>query len=196
MIKMKDKNSGRDLFILYPGDYFATKDYCFIGSVTGSCVIVCLHDYLRKIGGMSFLVVPGALGTEGIYRDQIAAHGVTQMEYLLGEIVKRGGDRKNIIAKIFGAANCAEIRLDTQYIGMGLLRFIDEYFKSEKIPVQVDDLGGTMRRKIYFSPTDGKAYRKFLRNNEESSEFIKMEIEFIDRVFRNKNSYGDVILFE
>ncbi|MBN1531982.1 MAG: chemoreceptor glutamine deamidase CheD [Spirochaetes bacterium] len=196
MIKTKDMKTGRDLFILYPGDYYASAIQCFIGSVTGSCVIVCLYDTIRRIGGMGFLIVPGAIGTEGIYRDQIAAQGINQMELLLGELVKLGADRKNLTAKIFGAATFRESRLSREFISTSQLRFIDQYFKSEKIPVYVDDLGGDYRRKIYFSPTDGKVYRKVLSNNDESSEFIKMELEFINRIFRNKDTFGDVILFE
>ncbi len=195
MIQSRDHRTGQVLYILNPGDYYATNNRCLMGTVTGSCVIVCLHDYLRRIGGMCFLVIPGAIGTEGIFRDEIAAQGITQLEYLLGEIVKLGGDRKNLNAKIFGAANFAK-NYSGQVISMGLLRFIDEYFRYEKIPVQVDDLGGNYRRKVFFSPTDGKAYRKVLNNNAESSEFIKMETEYIDRVFKSKDQYGNVFLFE
>ena len=42
----------------------------------------------------------------------------------------------------------------------------------------------------------GKVYRKLLANNSESSEFIKMEQEYIRQVFRDKEKYGRVILFE
>ena len=195
MIKTLDKKSGRELFILYPGDYFATDAKCFLGSVVGSCVVVCLHDQIKKIGGMNFLVIPGSIGTKEIYSDRIAAHGIAQMEYLLGEIVKLGGDRKNLIAKIFGAASGSETSGTKEFISINLLRFINEYFKSEKIPVHVDDLGGFYRRKVYFSPTDGGAYLKKLSNNIESSEFIKMEKEFIDNAFKNKDQYGKVVLF-
>jgi chemotaxis protein CheD len=195
MIKSRDPKSDKTIYILYPGEYFASKEKCLIGTVTGSCVIVCLHDKLKRLGGMCFLVVPGALGTEGIFNDDIAAQGVTQLEYLLGELVKLGGDRRNLTAKIFGAATFSK-NYGKDIITMGLLKFIDQYFKYEKIPVYSDDLGGTYRRKIYFSPTDGKVFRKILINNNESSEFIKMEYEYINSVFNKKEKYGKVILFE
>ena len=95
---------------------------------------------------------------------------------------------------------------DAGYLGTGLnenpelsnsnIRFIHEYFTLEKIHVERSDLGGNFRRRVYFSLKDGKVYRQMLKNNEESSEFIKLEKEYIDVQFRNKKKTGRVILFE
>lgn len=195
MIKSWDRRTGSTLYILYSGDYYATRENCVLGTVTGSCVIVCLYDPLRGIGGMGHLIIPGAMGTEGIYRDAIAGHGVTQMEHIIGEMVKLGGDRKYFKAKVFGASyNHDHSR--TRGLSFEVIRFIHEYFSGEQIPVVSDDLGGNSRRKIYFYPGSGRVFRKLLANNEEHSEFITMEREYIEGVFNNKKRYGKVILFE
>lgn len=184
------------MYILYPGDYFATEEDCVLGTVTGSCVAVCLYDSVRRIGGMGHFIVPGAMGTEGIYRDQIASHGVTSMEYITGEIVKLGGDRKYLRAKIFGASYLQDYESKIHGVSLGTMRFMHEYFTLEKIPVEVDDLGGNARRKLYFIPTTGRVFRKVLRHNEGTSEFIRLECEYIQRSFEERGTYGKVILFE
>ncbi|MCP4133596.1 MAG: hypothetical protein GY754_21690 [bacterium] len=197
MIKSKSSKFKKDLYILYPGDYYATKENCVLGSVTGSCISVCLYDLERGIGGMGLFIVPGSVGTEGIVSSDIAALGIANMEYLLGEVVKLGGDRNFLRAKIFGAGylgGSSSRAIDP--LSESNIRFINEYFTLERIHVERTDLGGDFRRKIYFSLDDGKVYRQILKNNEESSEFIRLEKEYIDTSFRNKQKKGRVILFE
>ncbi len=196
MIKSSSSDFGKPLYILYPGEYFATREDSILGTVSGSCMVMCLYDPARRIGGMGHFVIPGAMGTEGIYRDAIGSHGITSMEYLMGEIVKLGGDRRSLNAKVFGVANVPGVNSWTGGVKNSILTFIDEYFKTENIPIVSEDIGGEQRRKIYFHPMSGKVYRKLLANNSESSEFIKMEQEYIRQVFRDKEKYGRVILFE
>jgi chemotaxis protein CheD len=196
MIKSKNNEFGKDLYILYPGDHYATQEDCVIGTISASCMVICLYDPIRHIGGMGHFVIPGAMGTEGIYRDEIGSHGITSMEYLMGEIVKLGGDRKKLRAKIFGVANVTGVNSWTDGIKNSIFTFIDEYFRVENIPIEKEDIGGARRRKLYFFPRTGKVLRKLLENNQDSSEFIKMEQEYINRVFKEKNSYGKVIVFE
>lgn len=196
MIKTKHRKTGKTLYLLYPGEHFATREDCVIGTITGSCVAVCLYDTLRQIGGMGHFIVPGTIGTEAIYKNDMAYHGINSMELIIGEIVKQGGDRKNLRAKIFGAAFINDIETRLHGVSLNVMKFLHEYFTLEKIPVESDDLSGNHRRKIYFYPTTGKAFRKLLNNNNDSSEFIKLEREYIDSAFMNKNTFGKVVLFE
>ncbi len=145
---------------------------------------------------MGHFIVPGMIGTEGIYTDEIAAHGITSMEYLIGEIVKLGGDRKFVKAKIFGAGAIHSATRGIEGIVSSNIRFIKEYFALEKIKVEIEELGGQVRRKILFYPTTGKVFRRFQRRNEDSSEFLRLEQEYIDSVFRNKPKFGKVIIFD
>ena len=196
MIKKKNNGFGKLLYILYPGEYYASNEDCILGTVTGSCVVICLYDTLRKIGGLRHFVVPGSIGTGGIFNGDIASQGIASMEYLFGEIVKLGGDRKYLKAKILGASYINDVHNKLYGISLSVMKFLHEYFTYEKIPVEQDDIGGDFRRKIYFHPRTGKVFRKKLKNNEESSEFIKMEKEYIDSVFNNKGKYGKVVIFD
>ncbi len=196
MIRCDQNKFNRVLYILYPGDYFASCENCIIGTVTGSCVAVCLYDQIKGIGGMGHFIIPGSIGTEGIIKDDIASRGVTHMEYLLAEIIKLGGDRKNLKAKVFGAGYTLGSSGKPEYVSDGNIRFLNEYFTLENIPVERADLGGDFRRRIYFSIDNGVVYRQVLKNNEMMSEFVQLEKEYIDSEFRNRKKSGRVIIFD
>lgn len=194
MIRSESNRFGKPLYILYPGDYFATSDDCLLATVTGSCVVVCLHDRIRNIGGVGHFILPGAMGTEGIIADDIARQGVASMEYLMGEMVKRGSSRTSLCALLYGAGVFGNG--SSKAMSGGNISFLHDYFAFEKIQVRKEDLGGNLRRKIFFDPRTGAAYRKFLKNNHDHSEFMKLENEYIAATFKNKVTYGKVILFD
>ncbi len=181
--------------VLKPGEHIATKGESILGTVTGSSVVVCLYDRNRAIGGMGHFIVPGTIGTEGIVADEIARTGVANMEYLMGEIVKLGGDRRALKAKVYGSSM---IHGDDERIGdalMGNLQFIEQYFTLEKIPIEEGDLGSGGRQKILFSPATGEV-RKSPIAEEDAALFVRLEKEYIERVFREKGKTGGVVIFD
>jgi chemotaxis protein CheD len=143
---------------------------------------------------MGHFIVPGAMGTEGLLADEVTK-GITSMERLIGELVKQGSGRKALRATLFGAASFGTGDGPDKLSGENI-RFLHEYFRFEKIPVSREDLGGRYRRKILYHPRSGAAYRKYLKNNRDHSEFMKLEREYIAGVFGNKEPYGEVRLFD
>ena len=196
MIKSKNRRLDRELFVLYPGEYLAVNNDCVISSLTGAAVVVCLYDITGKVGGMGNFIVPGTIGTQGIFADDIAMHGIQSMELLMGEIVKKGGNRKYLKAKLFGAGYIKESIPEMGGIQDSNIRFLHDYFALEQIEIVKEDLGGNYRRKIYFYPLKGKVLRRFQKKNEGNSEFKTMEKEYIDSVFRNRKKTGQIFLFE
>ena len=194
MLKTIDKTSGQKSYILYPGEAHATGENCFLVSVTGTCLLVCLHETRMNIGGMCFMIVPGSFDGHSIIKDSAAYLGVTQIEMLMAEIVKLGGNRKNLKAKVFGGADNIFEHTENN-LGEIQQKFINDYFELENIPIVSKSVGGGNRRKVYFSPSDGKAFVKSLENNSDSSEYLLMEQEFINNVIRNSDKTGDVMLF-
>ena len=178
-----------------PGDFYAEECDCILATVTGSCIVVCLHEWRRNIGAMGHFIVPGSPGTHEIYSDEIASHGINSMEHLVALVVKLGGDRKNLRAKLFGASYLPGTSGFKDVIA-GNISFLHDYFSIEKIPVEKEDLGGDRRRKLYFYPVTGKVYRRLLSKNEETSEFIEMEKEYIQRTIRERGSFGKIVMFE
>lgn len=196
MLMSQGDRTGKPLYLLYPGDHYASRDDCFIGTVAGSCLVVCLFDIIMRIGGMINFVVPGTVGTQGILHDDISRIGIVNMEYLMGDMVKLGGDRNRMVAKIFGAGYTENSRLGQVSLPENNIRFVKEYFELEKIKIEKLDIGGTFRRKLYFYPRDGTVYRKLLKNNDESSEFVSLEREYVNNEFINRNRVGKIVLFD
>lgn len=194
MIKIESSRYGMPLYVIYPGEHFFTSERCVLNTITGSCLVVCLYDKERRMGGIGHFIVPGTIGTEGIYADEIAEHGIYNIELIVAEYVKKGGDRRCLKAKIFGSGYIAGSTLGG--VVKSNIWFIHEYLKKESILIESDDLGGNYRRYIIFEPFSGKVYRKILKNNDENSEFIKLEKEYIDLSFRKKDIKTNYVLFE
>lgn len=183
------------LYVLKPGEYYATANDRIIGTVTGSSVVICLYDRERGIGGMCHFIVPGTIGTAGIVSDEIARFGVSNMEFLLGEIVKLGGDRKRLKAKVYGSGSVGGNDRRMNDIARGNMQFIEQYFEMEKISIEDEDLGGPDRKKIIFEPATGTV-RKEPITSDDAALFVRLEAEYIESVFRNKDKTGNVVIFD
>lgn len=195
MIKQENNKLGLPTYVLFPGEQFVTSENCFLSTITGLCIVVCLYDSRLRLGGMGHFVVPGTLGTEGVIRDEVAEHGIYSLELLMADIVKAGGDRKELTAKIFGTGHLKDSHMSEEIISSNI-KFIHDYFKLENIKVEKEDLGGDFRRKIMFKPKTGEAFRKKLKHNEVGSEFIELERQYINEIFENKEIKTNVTLFE
>jgi chemotaxis protein CheD len=195
-IMSPDKNAifDENLHVLKPGEYFAAANDNILGTVTGSSVVVCLHDKEKGVGGMCHFIVPGTIGTNGIVMDEIARFGISNMEYLLGEIVKLGGDRKRLVAKVYGSGQVDSSDKRMSAIAKGNIQFIDQYFKMENIAIKDEDLGGAIRKKIIFQPKTGTV-RKEEISDEDAALFIRLEKEYIESVFKDKDKTGNVVIF-
>ena len=196
MIKNSHDRFQKPSYILYPGEFFATQEDCVIETVTSLCIAVCLYEPQKGIGGMGHFIVPGKIGRDLIITSDVAARGITSMEYLIGDIVKAGGDRKNLHAKIFGAGYSVFNVSDEKEISESNIRFIQEYFSIEKIEIDRIDLGGEFRRKLFFFTKNGVIYRKILKNNDEDSEFTKMEKNYIIKEHERVTIPGKIVLFK
>jgi chemotaxis protein CheD len=195
VIRTENFRHNLPLYIVYPGEHFFTPERCFINTVSGSCLVVCLHDPVMRIGGIGHFIIPGTLGTEGIYASEIAEHGVYSIELLVADFVKAGGDRRRLQAKLFGAGFSIAGSVSAS-VTESNISFIREYLHAESIAVTGEDLGGNTRRYILFRPDTGDAYRKVLKNNHENSEFIRLEQEYIATAFRNREIKTNFVLFE
>jgi chemotaxis receptor (MCP) glutamine deamidase CheD len=67
-------------------------------TVLGSCVAACLHDPVRRIGGMNHFLLPD----DGHGADMRYASAA--MERLVNELLKNGAERGRLQAKLFGGA--------------------------------------------------------------------------------------------
>ncbi|MDQ1276115.1 MAG: chemotaxis protein CheD [Euryarchaeota archaeon] len=72
----------------------------------GSCLGITLYDRQEKIGGLLHTMLPNIKDAK--LKDNPAKFTDAGIEYLLDEIIKRGGSREKLEAKIVGGAGMFE----------------------------------------------------------------------------------------
>lgn len=153
-----DAKIGSQATIVLPGDHFVTdrKDIAIV-TLLGSCVAACIRDAELGIGGLNHFLLPdegrtgGGAGTAaGSMR-----YGTNAMEVLINDVLKRGGSKARLEAKVFGAGNVIDTS-QRETVGDRNARFVVDYLRREGVPVVAQDLGGTRARRIFFFPASGR----------------------------------------
>lgn len=127
-------------------------DDVVLTTLLGSCVSCCMHDPIIGVGGINHFLLPGSddIGARG----RAQSYGVYLMELLVNELLKRGADRRNLKAKLFGGARTMEGLSD---IGAQNVRFAKEFLTMENIAYVGGDVGGNQGRRIEYWPGSGRA---------------------------------------
>jgi chemotaxis protein CheD len=154
---------------ILPGEYYATNKDMALVTVLGSCVSACLRDRESGIGGMNHFMLPDEGKLAGTHGNISAGgrYGVHAMELLINQILKLGGRRDRLEAKVFGGGNVLQGFMLSN-VGEQNAEFIVEYLNIERIPIAARDLLDVWPRKIYYFPRSGKVMVKRLRkaNND------------------------------
>lgn len=153
----------RLLISIQPGEYYVTQADEVVTTVLGSCVSVCLRDTKTGIGGMNHFMLPtGNLQPDDPFSAE-ARYGMYAMELLIGEIVKRGGGRRHMEAKVFGGGCVLSHAISGVYnVPKANLKFVEQFLRLEEIPVAAHDVAGEYVRKIYYEPVSGRVLLKRL----------------------------------
>lgn len=134
------------------GEIRASAQPEIIKTLLGSCVAVCLHDPVTRIGGMNHILLPA--GTD---RDKSTRFGVHAMELLINALMQLGAQRTSLFAKAFGGANVlACLRPPT--VGDLNVRFVLEFLAAEGIPLLGQRLGGSQPVEVRFKTDTGQAF--------------------------------------
>jgi chemotaxis protein CheD len=146
-----------------PGEYFVSNEQVVIMTVLGSCIAACLWDSRAGIGGMNHFMLP-----EGDSADVSGRYGSYAMELLINEMLKAGARRESLQAKIFGGAQVMA-GFTTMNVGERNTRFVQEYLRTERIPLLAEDVLDIHPRKVCMFPTTGKAMVKRLAHAHPES---------------------------
>lgn len=149
---------------LLPGEYYVTAERETIVTVLGSCVSACVRDPVFGIGGMNHFMLPHGQGNGSWEEAGLGAstrYGSFAMEQLINDILKHGGSRKNLEIKLTGGGRILAQLTD---IGRRNIEFIEQYVRTEGLPVLARDLGDVYPRKVYYTPATGKLLVKRLRS--------------------------------
>ena len=146
---------GRVTFVIQGTFYVSSHPDATLSTVLGSCISVCLHDPVARLGGMNhFLLAAGRGEDSGHIR-----YGVNAMEKLINEMLKAGASRNRLQAKLFGGGRMSANLAD---IGKGNSDFAEDFLQDEGIMVLSKSIGGNSARRLVFTPATGHAKMLFV----------------------------------
>lgn len=182
---------------ILPGEFYITRTNEAIATTLGSCVSACLWDEDVGIGGMNHFMLP--LTEKEIHEinwgqrnnaSDATRYGNYAMEHLINEILKNGGRRKYLRAKVFGGGKVMRAEND---VGQKNVEFVLEYLDMESIPLLSHDLGNTCPRKVFFIPQTGQIFMKRLASMHNDT-IITRESSYRDSIVHQPVE-GDIELF-
>jgi chemotaxis protein CheD len=127
-------------------------------TVLGSCVALCLRDPVAGVGGMNHFLLPEGAGTGE--RSGMGAgrrYGAYLMEVLINDVLKAGGRRDRLEAKLFGGGRMFDALTD---VGAANAKFAERFLADEGIPVLGGSLRGVGGRRIHYWPVSGRARQR------------------------------------
>ena len=154
-----DKTRGMWGAKILPGEFYVTMQEELIVTVLGSCIAACIRDKKLGIGGMNHFMLPSTSDVDKL--SGANRYGNYAMENLINEILKNGGHRENLEAKVVGGGKILQNMTD---VGQKNIAFVQEYLQTEGIPVISEDIGDLYPRKVAYIPATGKAFMKRLRS--------------------------------
>jgi len=197
---MSDESPDLRKVVIHPGEHYATAEPVLISTVLGSCVAACIYDPVAHVGGMNHFLLANRRYARNIPLTVTEAgrYGVHAMELLINDLLRLGGSRSRLRAKVFGAGSVIDsIRTDNFFcVGEVNKRFIVEFLAAESIPVEASDLGGNQGRIVRFRTDSFTAYRKYIvassteRLEDKEHRFWRQLVETQD------TSTGTVVLFD
>ncbi len=185
-------NAGRRKVRIHIGEYHASDIPTTIETTLGSCVAVCLLDGDNRIGGMNHILLPGTADMRRF--NTCARYGVNAMELLINRIMAVGGDRRRLVAKVFGGAHLLQSISEQNGMGRRNIEFVFEFLEVERIRVLAQEVGGHASRVISFHTDTGEVLLK--RNYSAHYESIAAEeIAQYHRIRKEAQKPGEISCF-
>jgi chemotaxis protein CheD len=133
------------------GDFVVTDDpEVMLTTILGSCVAGCLRDPVAGVGGMNHFLLPDGHNGAG---DGLR-YGVQAMELLINGLLRRGGRRERLEAKLFGGGRLLDGLTD---IGQQNAAFAERFMRDEGVRVVGASLRGDHARRVQYWPVSGRA---------------------------------------
>ena len=128
----------------------------------GSCIIIVLHDRLKRIGGMAHAILPRSRATLApiLTKDDLGRRFVkfadTAVDMLVEEIEMAGGMKEHLVAKLVGGAHMFSL-LEGDKFGIGWENAASarERLAHHGITIETEVVGGTVGRNVRFDCSTG-----------------------------------------
>jgi chemotaxis protein CheD len=148
---------GRAQVYLHAGHVHAASVPTVITTVLGSCVAVCLHDPVARVGGMNHFLLPLHTAHAGSPR-----FGTVAIPALVDAMLRAGASRGALVAKVFGGASVIPSMASHGPLGDDNVRLAEELLHAARIPVLDRDVGGGRGRKLVLFTDEGTAWVRLL----------------------------------
>jgi chemotaxis protein methyltransferase CheR len=139
------------------GGMYCSARPAIVRTLLGSCVSACLFDPETGVGGMNHFLLPSGVDRSG---GRALAYGVHAMEVLINEIMRRGGDRRRLRAKVFGGASVLRDFQGGRDVARRNAAFVRRFLADEEIPILAEKLGGTHPIEVRFETHTGRAFAR------------------------------------
>lgn len=149
---------------LYPSALIVKSDPVYIHTILGSCVAVCLHDTVRKTGGINHYMLPYWNGS-GLASPK---YGNIAIERLIAGMTGLGSKPGHLIAKVFGGGAVLDASHSSFNIGEKNIIAARDLLAANNIPIVAQSTGGTNGRKIIFNTLTGEVVHCFIRNGSNT----------------------------
>ncbi|ALO34949.1 chemotaxis protein CheD [Colwellia sp. MT41] len=189
----------RDMVVakILPGEFYMTTENVAIATTLGSCISACIWDEKIRIGGMNHFMLPitnkEAHQVNWGQRDRTTdatRYGNFAMEHLINTILRSGGRKINLKAKLFGGAKVLNQMSD---VGQKNIDFALSYLDQEEIVIESSDIGDIYPRKVIFEPCSGRVFIKRL-DNLHNDTIIRRESDYRSQINKKEVS-GDIEIF-
>ncbi len=138
---------------LLPGEMEVCTAPTKLTAVIGSCVVLCLWEGHKKIGGMNHFLLPdGPVDAANKFRYANNANVA-----LLERIIRAGANIAFVVAKVYGGST-AHVRAGKEENSLGNRNVcaVLDFLRSTGIPLEHKDVGGRHGRKILFDTATGR----------------------------------------
>ncbi len=145
----------------------ALSPYSIVTTGLGSCVGVCIWDAGTRIGGMVHVMLPeSSLGTTSMNKAKYADTGIN---LLVEEILKIGGVKVRLTAKIAGGAQMFSFpgSNSVMRIGERNVEAVKLTLEQLRIKIIAEDTGGNFGRTIEFFTANGLLHVKTISRGEK-----------------------------
>nr|WP_314433322.1 chemotaxis protein CheD [uncultured Brevundimonas sp.] len=150
------------------GEHFVTSDPTVVlSTILGSCVAMCLRDPVIGVGGMNHFLLPEG---EGAGTDAGRRYGAYAMELLINDVLKAGGRRERLEAKLFGGGRMFDGLRD---LGRANADFAERFLRDEAIQVVGGSLRGEGGRRVHYWPVTGRARQRAVTDTQALNTVVR-----------------------
>ena len=166
--RMRDNRFPYEIASILPGEFFVSRDPMIVYTVLGSCISACIRDPVAGVGGMNHFMLPEPKEKAYDSWGESTRYGSYAMESLINEILKRGGLKRRLEVKLFGAGKIYESKID---IGARNAEWVVTFLRTEGWVPSKTDLGDVFPRKVYYFTDSGRVLMKKIERIKNQTIF-------------------------